>query len=123
MYQRKRKTRKKRKRKSRKSRKIRRKFINEKCAPKEDGETLEYSCYTSKALHKLKEVWNARHPDVKINTNNTRIIWEKLRELMSSSCNKESCWLKHKCIKEGVDKSIININNSRPPSCSRSYGL
>ena len=26
---------------------------------------------------------------------------------MSSSCNKESCWLKHKCLKEGLDSSII----------------
>ena len=27
---------------------------------------------------------------------------------MSSSCNKESCWLKHKCLKEGLDSSIVH---------------
>ncbi len=26
---------------------------------------------------------------------------------MSSSCNKESCWLKHKCLKEGVSNSVL----------------
>jgi hypothetical protein len=82
--------------------------LTEKCSPKGDGETLEYSCYTSQALHKLRDIWNSRHPDIKITSNNTREIWDKLRSLMSTSCNKESCWLKHKCIKEGVDKSIIN---------------
>jgi len=102
-----RRTKKQRRKKKKRTRK-KKNFINEKCAPKGDGQTLEYSCYTSQALHNLKEVWNARHPDVKIKTNNTRLIWEKLRELMSSSCNKESCWLKHKCLKEGVEKSIIN---------------
>ena len=102
----------KRRRKRRKKRRTRRRppknFKTERCSPRADGETLEYSCYTKEALHKLKEIWNARHPDVKIHSNNTRTIWENLRKYMSSSCNKESCWLKHKCLKEGVDKSIIN---------------
>jgi len=84
------------------------KFINEKCSPKGDRETLEYSCYKSDDLHRLKDIWNARHPDIKINTNNTRQIWERLRSLMSTTCNKESCWLKHKCIKEGVNKNLLN---------------
>ena len=79
----------------------------EKCSPKEKGETLEYSCYTPETLHKIKEIWNARHQDVKIRTNNTKEIWESLRRLMSSSCNKESCWLKHKCLKNGMDGSTL----------------
>ena len=95
------------------------KFKNDRCAPRADNETLEYSCYTSSTLHKLKEIWNARHPDVKINSNDTRQIWEKLKELLASSCNKESCWLKHKCIKEGVDKSVIN--NAFSPTAPKEW--
>lgn len=33
---------------------------------------------------------------------------------MESSCNKESCWMKHKCLKEGLDNSIIE--NTFAPS-------
>ena len=39
------------------------------CSPKPEAEINDFSCYTDKSLHKLKELWNARHPDAKITTN------------------------------------------------------
>ena len=37
------------------------------CSPIANEKT--YTCYSNDALHKLKELWNARHPDAKIMTN------------------------------------------------------
>ena len=52
-----------RRRRSRKERKDKRSFVRDKCAPKSSAEKLEFSCYTNNSLHKLKKLWNARHPD------------------------------------------------------------
>ena len=66
------------------------------CSPKEKGEINNFSCYTDKSLFKLRDLWNARHPDNKITTNNTKDIHKLLTEYLSGVCNKESCWLKQK---------------------------
>ena len=74
-----------------------------KCSPKTKSDTLPYTCYTKKGLHKIKNIWNKKHPDRKITSNRPRNIWRSLQYVLSKSCNKESCWLKHKCIKENID--------------------
>ena len=66
------------------------------CSPKDKKEINGFTCYTDKSLYKLRDMWNARHPDVKINTNNTKEIHSLLTEYLSDVCNKESCWLKQK---------------------------
>ena len=66
------------------------------CSPKDKNEINGFSCYTDKSLYKLRDLWNARHPDVKINTNDTKEIHKLLTEYLSSVCNKESCWMKQK---------------------------
>ena len=66
------------------------------CSPKDKKEINGFTCYTDKSLYKLRDLWNARHPDVKINTNNTKEIHSLLTEYLSGVCNKESCWLKQK---------------------------
>ena len=48
------------------------------CSPKEKGEINNFSCYTDKSLFKLRDLWNARHPDNKITTNNTKDIHKLL---------------------------------------------
>jgi hypothetical protein len=64
------------------------------CSPKDKNEINNFSCYTSSSLYKLRDKWNARHPDVKINTNDTKEIHQLLTNYLSNVCNKESCWLK-----------------------------
>ena len=64
------------------------------CSPKDKKEINEFSCYTDESLYKLRDLWNARHPDAKINTNDTKEIHSKLAHYLSGVCNKESCWLK-----------------------------
>ena len=66
------------------------------CSPKNKKELNDFTCYTDKALYKLRDLWNARHPDVKINTNDTKEIHKLLTDYLSDICNKESCWIKQK---------------------------
>jgi hypothetical protein len=66
------------------------------CSPKPKGEMNEFSCYTNKSLYKLRDLWNARHPDVKIKSSSPKEIHLLISEKLSGVCNKESCWLKQK---------------------------
>jgi hypothetical protein len=66
------------------------------CSPKPKGEINGFSCYTNKSLYKLRDLWNARHPDVKISSNSPKEIHREISEKLSGVCNKESCWLKQK---------------------------
>lgn len=66
------------------------------CSPKPKYELNNFSCYTNKKLIELRDKWNARHPDVKINTNSPREIHNKLSEHFKNICNNEACWLKQK---------------------------
>lgn len=67
---------------------------------------LPYTCYSAKTLHKMKKYWNARHPDSPIQTNDTKKIWEELREKMEPTCNQEMCWMEQHFMKGGVDKEL-----------------
>jgi hypothetical protein len=64
------------------------------CSPKQKNEINGFSCYTDKSLYKLRDLWNSRHPDVKINTNEPKEIHRLLTDYLSDVCNKESCWIK-----------------------------
>ena len=110
---RKRKTRKKKKK--RKRNKTRRKRNNktyrgshkkDKCAPKLGKDKLPFTCYTKNSLFKLKEIWNIKHPDMIIKSNKPREIWESLNYILGKTCNRESCWLKHKTLSENIPLDI-----------------
>jgi hypothetical protein len=90
----------------------------DRCAPKPEGDRLPYSCYTKESLHKIKNVWNNRHPDKQILSNDPKEIWKDLKHRLNKTCKRESCWLKHKCIKENVDKEVIKytFRPKRPKS-------
>lgn len=64
------------------------------CSPKPKGEMNDYSCYTNKALIQLRNKWNARHPDAKINTNSPKEIHRELDNKLKNVCENEACWLK-----------------------------
>jgi hypothetical protein len=66
------------------------------CSPKPKDELNDFSCYTNKSLIKLRDRWNARHPDVKILSNSPKEIHKKLEEHLKDICNNEACWLKQK---------------------------
>jgi hypothetical protein len=81
-------------------------FIKLKCSPK--LQENDFTCYSNESLIKLKNLWNARHPDVMITTNDPREIWESLKRHLKNVCNKESCWLKQNFASSGVDKEMLN---------------
>ena len=66
------------------------------CSPKPKDEINQFSCYTNKSLYKLRDLWNARHPDVKIKSNSPKEIHHLISEYLKGVCNKESCWIKQK---------------------------
>lgn len=65
-----------------------------------------YSCLSDDALIKLKNIWNARHPDALIHATDSKAIWNKLREHMQNVCNKESCWLKQGFVEGKLDGEL-----------------
>jgi hypothetical protein len=90
----------------------------EQCSPISDQnektgkKTNENSCLSDATLFRLRDLWNARHPDVIIKTNDPREIWNQLYHYMKNTCNKESCWLKQnfanndKYLKKELDESF-----------------
>lgn len=74
------------------------------CAPKKKGDYLDFSCYTPEVLFKMKNVWNSRHPDSKIVSNDLKNIWEELGHYMKNTCNKEACWIKDNLFKTEIEK-------------------
>lgn len=68
------------------------KFVRLNCSPKDEEKS--YTCYTDENLLKLKDIWNERHPDKPITSNDAKIIWETLKNYYASICNKESCWIR-----------------------------
>ena len=75
------------------------------CSPKHTH--LSFTCYSEKSLHKLKKYWNARHPDLEINSNDNREIWNKLRVYLSHTCDNERCWLQQKFMKNKIGKELL----------------
>ena len=80
--------------------------IKLKCSPK--TQQKDYTCLEDDTLYKLKELWNARHPESTIKTNDSKEIWEILNVKMNNVCNKESCWLKQKFVDGKLDKELTN---------------
>jgi len=76
------------------------------CSPKPKNEINDFSCYTNQSLFKLRDLWNARHPDVKINASSPKEIHKLLSEKLNKVCNKESCWLKQKVAFGVIDNNI-----------------
>lgn len=67
-------------------------FIQLNCSP--ENKDKKYTCFSDEDLHKLREMWNARHPDAKIVSSDSKEIWISLKKFYGSTCNKESCWVK-----------------------------
>lgn len=85
---------------------LNKKFKKLQCSPKLESETNPFSCYTNRSLHKMRNLWNARHPDAKINSNDTKQIWKALQDNMSSVCDTERCWMRQNFMKNNLDKEL-----------------
>lgn len=90
-------------------------MIKLRCSPKLKEKTKEFSCYEDATLYKMRDLWNARHPDSQINTNDTKYIWIALKEKMKNVCNKESCWLKQKFVDGKLNKELTESFAPKSP--------
>ena len=79
-------------------------IINLRCSP--NLKKKDFTCYQDETLYKLRDLWNNRHPDAPIITNDTKEIWLKLKDNMKNVCNKESCWLKQKFVNGNLNKEL-----------------
>jgi hypothetical protein len=74
------------------------------CSP--SAKKKNYSCLSDDAIFKLKELWNARHPDAKIESKDPKEIWAALKNYMSNVCDKETCWLKQNFVNGRLDDEL-----------------
>lgn len=88
-------------------------FIKLNCSPENKGKN--YTCFTDDDLHKLREMWNARHPDAKIVSNNSKEIWDALKNFYGSTCNKESCWVKKIANGTKIEKELMDSFSPEMP--------
>lgn len=80
------------------------------CSPIVEGSTpMPYTCYTAELLLELKNKWNQRHADVKIETNDPKQIWNFLNENLKNVCDEEKCWLKQGFIDNETKSKIENL--------------
>jgi hypothetical protein len=82
------------------------------CSPKQEK---DFTCYTTNAIIRLRDSWNARHPDALINSNDVKVIWESLKSALGNVCNKESCWFRQ-LLKEGTSATKDLFNYFAPES-------
>lgn len=81
----------------------------------------DYTCYSHEALIKLRTLWNSRHPDELIKSNDSRVIWEALKSRLSDVCDTEACWLRQKFIDEKTAKALLRYTFApeAPPSWTK----
>ena len=58
------------KKRNKKTKKIRKN--KERCSPKKKSQTLDYTCYSKDSLFKIRKLWNMKHPDSAIKSNNPK---------------------------------------------------
>ena len=79
----------------------------------------EDTCYTPEALIKMKNLWNARHPDDKITSSDANKIWSELRNRFAGVCDTEKCWLRQSFVSNKLDHDIMNYTFA--PDAPRSW--
>lgn len=91
-------------------------FERLKCGPVQEN---YFTCYDNDTLHKLRDGWNVRHPDVRIETNDPKEIWSSLKDRMKSMCRNEACWMQKIT---GADPAIVSkANGTFAPEAPKSW--
>jgi hypothetical protein len=67
------------------------------------------TCFDDKTILFLKNLWNARHPDVKIAETNPEKIWIELKNKLKE-CSHEICWIEKVVSDPDVKKKLKKIN-------------
>ena len=91
-----------------KTKKTTKEFIQLNCSPENKHINNSYTCYSDEDLNKLKEMWNKRHPDKPITTNDSKKIWQQLKTYYASVCNKETCWVRQMTKNTKMEKELLD---------------
>ena len=91
-------------------------FKELRCSPKEKGKMNSFSCYSNDSLYKLRDLWNQKNSDRRIDTNDPKEIHSQLTEYMKNVCNKESCWIKQPKMFGKVSRDIADSFAPETPS-------
>jgi hypothetical protein len=83
-------------------------FVKLNCSPINKSVNQHFTCYTDEDLQKLRNMWNARHPDRPIQTNNSKEIWEHLKAYYTNVCNKESCWVRQMTKNTKMEQELLD---------------
>lgn len=83
-------------------------FERLKCGPVQEN---YFTCYDNDTLHKLRDGWNVRHPNARVETNDPMEIWLALKQHMGSSCPNEACWMK---MIMGADPAVASVDTFAP---------
>ena len=84
-------------------------FIKLSCSPENKNKVLNsFTCYSDEDLYKLRDIWNARHPDKPIETNDPKEIWTTIKSYYTKTCNKESCWIKQMVKNSKLEKELMD---------------
>ena len=78
----------------------------QRCSPNPDKNKHDFTCYTSEALFKMRNLWNARHPDDTIDSKDPKAIWEGLKRKLVSVCDSEMCWMNQNFMKNGLSEEM-----------------
>jgi hypothetical protein len=62
------------------------------CNPKHKKTRKNHTCYDDKTLLILRDVWNKKHPENKIISNENESIWKELQQNLTE-CNHEICFM------------------------------
>jgi len=81
-------------------------FFKLNCSP--ENKDKDYTCYSDDDLLKLKDMWNARHPDKPIIEMESKDIWNKLKNYYINICNKESCWIRQMTKNTRMEKDLLD---------------
>ena len=86
------------------------------CSP--NPKKMDFTCYSEDDLYKLRNLWNVRHTDAQIKSNDLKTIWTLLQKNLQNVCSKESCWLNQKFVD---DKSSKDLTSSFAPMAPASW--
>ena len=94
------------------------------CSPKNKLDGNKFSCYSNSALLELRNLWNNKYPNNRINLQQPQDIWKQLNINFKDTCNKESCWVKKTFIKDIHNGKISNrLINFFAPEKPTSWNL
>jgi hypothetical protein len=86
------------------------------CSPTNSEKSISnFTCYEKDDLLQLKTIWNARHPDKPIETNDPKEIWVELKNYYSNICNKESCWVRQMVKNPKLKRELLNSFAPKSP--------